>query len=90
MEDIAVGNSIVAYHLPQVRTERLQYGEDDSAVRRDGGVALYIVEATIGVGVVLLVQTVEVHHAKQLLAFDVAFRKVLYVGSYRVVAVHDV
>ena len=72
--------------------ERLQYREDDLARRCIDRQTLDEVEPAVRARVVLLVQTVQVHHPEQLLAVDAlrTFVQVLYVRSYRVVTVGHV
>ncbi len=85
--DILVGYDVAAYLLAQVRTERLQYGEDNASVGGIDRQPLYIVELAVGVRILLLVESVEVHHPEQRFALDCPFCNVLHICTDRVVAV---
>ncbi len=74
----------------QVRAERLYDREDDASRRRQYGVARHVVEDTVGVGLLVVVEPVEVHHLQEGLLLDVAHRQVGGVGTGRVVLVVDV
>ena len=81
---------VITQLLSQVTTERLQHGEDDATVRRIYRQSLNKIELTVRRGVILRIQTVQVHHAHQLLTLDRTLVQILHVGADRVVAVHDV
>jgi valyl-tRNA synthetase len=59
---VFVGQGVAAQLLTQPVAERLYYREDDTARRSLDGVAFDEVELTIGIGLLIVVQTVEVHH----------------------------
>ena len=71
-------------------TERLEHGEDDLTATCIDGQALDEVEASVRTGIVLLIKSVEVHHAQELLTANRSFIEVLHVGTDRVVAVGDI
>ena len=90
LEDIFLCYRRVAYRLLEVAAEGLQHREDNAPVARIYRQSLHKVELPVGVGVVLAIQAVEVHHAQQLLAFYRALRQVLHLRPHRVVAVLDI
>ena len=81
---------VVAQLRCQVTTKRLQHREDNLSVRRIDRQPLHEIELTVRRVVVLRVQTVQVHHAQQLLAFDITLVEILHFGTHRVVAVHHI
>ena len=74
--DVWFGEGRVADLLLEVRAEGLGDGEDDSTVGRLHGIPLDIVELTIGVRLLVGVNTVEVHHLQEGLAVGIAYREV--------------
>ena len=89
LKHILVRHGIVAYGLAQVGTEGLYHGEDDAARRGLHGVTLDVVVEAVGVGVLLGVETVEVHHLQEGLALQVGLGQVGEVGAGAVALVLD-
>ena len=71
-------------------TERFEYREDDLTGGRIDCQSFDEVEPTIGVGVILLIESVQIHDAQQLFTADRSFIEILDVGSYGVVPVGDI
>ena len=88
VEAVLVGDGVVAYPLPEVVAEGFCHGEDDASLA--DGVALDVVELSVGVGAVVVVQAVEVHGAQQGCGFELCLREVGLIDACGVVLVLDV
>ena len=73
-----------------MRTERLQYREDNLTAGRINGQSFEVVKSSVRAGIVLLIQAVKIHHAEQLLAINRPFVDILHVRTDRIVAVGDI
>ena len=88
VEAVFVGDGIVVNPCSQVVAKRLGYGEDDAPPLN--GVALDIVELSVGVGAVVVVQTVEVQSTQQGRGFQTGLGQIGLIDTGGVVLVFDV
>ena len=80
----------VAYLAAKPVAERLYHGEDDSSARGLDGVAFDEVVLAVGVVLVVVVQSVEVHHAQQRGVLESFLGEIAQVGTVVVAVVFDV
>ena len=86
LEYILVGHGIIGYHFTQMASERFHHREDDLSVRCLNRVSVYEIKPAVGVGVVLVIQTVQIHDAKQGSVLESSLRDIGQTAS-RAVAV---
>ena len=88
LEAVLVGHGVVPYPPAQMAAEGLGHWEDDAPLLY--GVALYVVKLAVGVGIVVGIQTVEVHGFEQCGVLEVLLRKIVEIDAGGVTQVFDV
>ena len=85
---IFLGQGVVVQVTAQVAAERFHHGEIDAPFV--DGVAFHVVEPPVGVGFVVVVQTIQVHNAQELHVLVLCFGQIGHIHARRVALVLNV